>query len=278
MRRCVLALGPEARRTGRPRAPGRRLLLLRGRTPGGVCGARAEPPRPPGRRRQDRGAQGRARRRRGARPARTLCGDVRSGPLRRPPRRPRASPRSPASAPAPASSEAGPGSSTIRPATAARSTREDILVVPFTDVGWTPVLANAGGIVAETGGQLSHTSIIAREFGIPAVVSVRNATRLIREGQTVTVDGTAGRVYPPSGRRPRKEAPMDPLIVLAAGRGRLPRRRRLHGPDRHPRSSRRRRRSRTRSRSAWRAATRSSSWGRSAPPGSPTTSGPSGAS
>jgi len=71
----------------------------------------------------------------------------------------------------------------------------DILVVPFTDVGWTPVLAAAGGIVAETGGQLSHTSIIAREFGVPAVVSVRNATRLIREGQLITLDGTAGRIY-----------------------------------------------------------------------------------
>jgi len=75
-----------------------------------------------------------------------------------------------------------------------RLTREDVLVVPFTDIGWTPVLAEAGAIVAETGGQLSHTSIIAREFGVPAVVSVRDATRLIREGQTVTVDGTAGRV------------------------------------------------------------------------------------
>jgi phosphohistidine swiveling domain-containing protein len=71
----------------------------------------------------------------------------------------------------------------------------DILVVPFTDVGWTPVLAAAGGIVAETGGQLSHTSIIAREFGIPAVVSVRNATRLVREGQVITIDGTAGRIH-----------------------------------------------------------------------------------
>ena len=71
----------------------------------------------------------------------------------------------------------------------------DILVVPFTDIGWLPVLASAGGVVADTGGQLSHTSIIAREFGIPAVVSVRHATRIIADGQDVTVDGTAGRVY-----------------------------------------------------------------------------------
>jgi pyruvate,water dikinase len=71
----------------------------------------------------------------------------------------------------------------------------DILIVPFTDVGWTPILPGIGGIVAETGGQLSHTSIIAREYGLPSVVSVRDATRRIQEGQPVTVDGNRGRVY-----------------------------------------------------------------------------------
>ena len=71
----------------------------------------------------------------------------------------------------------------------------DVLVVPFTDVGWTPILSGVAAIVAETGGQLSHTSIIAREFGVPAVVSVPGATRLIREGQIITVDGAVGRVY-----------------------------------------------------------------------------------
>ncbi len=72
---------------------------------------------------------------------------------------------------------------------------EDILIVPFTDVGWTPLLPGIGGIIAETGGQLSHTSIIAREYGLPSVVSVRDATRRIREGQPVTIDGDRGRVY-----------------------------------------------------------------------------------
>jgi phosphohistidine swiveling domain-containing protein len=71
----------------------------------------------------------------------------------------------------------------------------DVLVVPFTDIGWAPLFAGAGGIVAETGGQLSHTSIIAREYGIPAVVSVRRATRIVRDGMAVTLDGTAGRLY-----------------------------------------------------------------------------------
>ncbi len=78
-------------------------------------------------------------------------------------------------------------------------TAEDILVVPFTDVGWTPLLPGIRGIVAETGGQLSHTSIIAREYGLPAVVSVKGATRLIRDGQLITIDGSLGRVYRHSG-------------------------------------------------------------------------------
>lgn len=74
-------------------------------------------------------------------------------------------------------------------------TRDDILVVPFTDVGWIPLLHGMGGIVAESGGQLSHTSIIAREYGIPAVVNVPGALRIIKDGQPITVDGTVGRVY-----------------------------------------------------------------------------------
>jgi phosphohistidine swiveling domain-containing protein len=74
-------------------------------------------------------------------------------------------------------------------------TRDHILVVPFTDVGWTPLFPGIGGIVAETGGQLSHTSIVAREYGLPAVVGVKRATLLIRDGQPITVDGHHGQVY-----------------------------------------------------------------------------------
>jgi pyruvate, water dikinase len=74
-------------------------------------------------------------------------------------------------------------------------TRDDILVVPFTDVGWIPLLHGMGGIVAESGGQLSHTSIIAREYGIPAVVNVPGALQIIKDGQPITLDGTGGRVY-----------------------------------------------------------------------------------
>ncbi len=73
--------------------------------------------------------------------------------------------------------------------------RTDILVVPFSDVGWTPLFSGIGGIVAETGGQLSHAAIVAREYNLPAVVGVRDATRRIPDGQPVTVDGNRGRVY-----------------------------------------------------------------------------------
>jgi rifampicin phosphotransferase len=73
--------------------------------------------------------------------------------------------------------------------------REDILVVPYTDVGWTPLFATIGGIVSETGGQLSHAAIVAREYGLPAIVGVKGATVLIREGQSLAIDGNRGRVY-----------------------------------------------------------------------------------
>ena len=68
----------------------------------------------------------------------------------------------------------------------------DILVVPFTDVGWMPLFSGIGGIVTECGGQLSHSAILAREFGLPAVLSVERATHLIREGQQISIDGTQG--------------------------------------------------------------------------------------
>lgn len=74
-------------------------------------------------------------------------------------------------------------------------TQEDILVVPFTDMSWTPLFSVVGGVVAETGGLLSHSAIVAREYGLPAVVNVKNATRFIKNGQPILVDGINGRVY-----------------------------------------------------------------------------------
>lgn len=72
--------------------------------------------------------------------------------------------------------------------------RGDILVARSTDPSWTPLFMVAGGVVLEEGGPLSHAAIVAREFGIPAVLNVRGATQLIETGQRISVDGTHGRV------------------------------------------------------------------------------------
>ena len=70
----------------------------------------------------------------------------------------------------------------------------DVLVAPFTDTPWTPLFIPAAAVVVETGGMLSHAATVAREFGIPCVVLVHDATRIIREGDLVRVDGAAGTV------------------------------------------------------------------------------------
>lgn len=70
--------------------------------------------------------------------------------------------------------------------------RNTIIVVPYTDSGWAPLLARAGGLIAEVGGRLSHGAIVAREYGIPAVMDVSNVTRILAEGQRVRIDGSRG--------------------------------------------------------------------------------------
>ncbi|WP_311211533.1 MULTISPECIES: PEP/pyruvate-binding domain-containing protein [unclassified Arthrobacter] len=70
----------------------------------------------------------------------------------------------------------------------------EILVAPSTDPGWTPLFLTAGGLVMEMGGPNSHGAVVAREYGIPAVVGVPDATSRISTGQLVTVDGAAGTV------------------------------------------------------------------------------------
>lgn len=69
----------------------------------------------------------------------------------------------------------------------------DVLVIPFSDISWTPLFSKAGAVIAESGGILSHSSIVAREYQIPAVVSVPGAIRLT-EGMVVTVDGYRGEI------------------------------------------------------------------------------------
>jgi rifampicin phosphotransferase len=78
---------------------------------------------------------------------------------------------------------------------ASRLSEGDILVAQATDPGWTPVFPLVSGLVLEVGGQLSHGAIIAREYGLPAVINVPGAMHFIQDGQTIEVDGNSGRVY-----------------------------------------------------------------------------------
>lgn len=78
------------------------------------------------------------------------------------------------------------------PEEGARLQRGDILVCVMTTPAWTPLFAIAGGIITETGGALSHPAITAREYGIPAVLALRDATKRLRDGDTITLDGGTG--------------------------------------------------------------------------------------
>ncbi len=70
----------------------------------------------------------------------------------------------------------------------------DILVTAFTDPSWTALFVSIKGLVTEVGGMMTHGAVVAREYGLPAVVSVENATRLIKDGQRIRVNGTKGYV------------------------------------------------------------------------------------
>ncbi len=71
---------------------------------------------------------------------------------------------------------------------------DDILVTAFTDPSWSPVFVTIKGLVTEVGGLMTHGAVVAREYGLPAVVAVSNATRLIKDGQRIRVNGTNGYV------------------------------------------------------------------------------------
>jgi pyruvate,water dikinase len=88
----------------------------------------------------------------------------------------------------------GPARVILRADTGAQILPGEILVAPFTDPGWTPHFLQAAAIVMDLGGLLSHGSIIAREYGIPAVVNVGPATRIITTGQMLQVDAHRGEV------------------------------------------------------------------------------------
>jgi pyruvate,water dikinase len=76
----------------------------------------------------------------------------------------------------------------------ARFDAGEVLVCRTTSPAWTPLLARAAAVVSETGGMLAHAAIVAREFGIPAVLGVTDAMSVLIDGQPVTVDGTAGTI------------------------------------------------------------------------------------
>ena len=81
----------------------------------------------------------------------------------------------------------------------------DILVTTYTDPSWTPLFLNIKGLVTEVGGLMTHGAVIAREYGLPAVVGVEQATDLIRDGQRIRVHGTDGyvEILHDSGQRGR---------------------------------------------------------------------------
>ncbi|NUT97098.1 MAG: pyruvate, phosphate dikinase [Saccharothrix sp.] len=72
----------------------------------------------------------------------------------------------------------------------------EVIVCKYTDPAWTPLFTIAAGVITETGGALSHAAIVAREYGIPAVLGVAGATTRIQAGDRLTLDGTAGTVTP----------------------------------------------------------------------------------
>ena len=98
----------------------------------------------------------------------------------------RGSPASPGTVTGPARTILSPHGARLEPG--------EILVAPSTDPGWTPLFLTAGGLVMEMGGMMSHGAVVAREYGIPAVVGVPGATERIATGATITVDGSAGMV------------------------------------------------------------------------------------
>ncbi|MEM7725659.1 MAG: glycerol-3-phosphate acyltransferase [Cyanobacteria bacterium P01_A01_bin.45] len=79
---------------------------------------------------------------------------------------------------------------------------DTILVVPYTDSGWAPFLVKAGGLIADAGGKLSHGAILAREYGIPAIMDVKNATWMLQDGQRVRIDGYRGIIEISNDLRP----------------------------------------------------------------------------
>jgi phosphoenolpyruvate synthase/pyruvate phosphate dikinase len=88
----------------------------------------------------------------------------------------------------------GPARVVFGPEDFDRVVRGDIIVAPASNPGWVPLFSIAAGFVTDTGGVLSHAAVVAREFGLPAVVGMGDATKRIADGRIVEIDGAAGLV------------------------------------------------------------------------------------
>jgi glycosyltransferase involved in cell wall biosynthesis/phosphohistidine swiveling domain-containing protein len=92
----------------------------------------------------------------------------------------------------------------LDPATSGKFEKGGILVAPFTSPSWTPLFLIARAIITEVGGATSHGAIVAREYGLPCITNVKDATKLIKNGEILTVDGEQGVIYIGSGDEARK--------------------------------------------------------------------------
>jgi len=87
--------------------------------------------------------------------------------------------------------------------------RGAVLVATATDPAWTPMFTLASGVIVEVGGMLSHASTIAREYGLPALANVKNATKILRTGDRVQLDASAGVVRRLAVGTERASAPAE---------------------------------------------------------------------
>lgn len=94
---------------------------------------------------------------------------------------------------------AGPVRIVRQPSEFGRLRRGDVLVSPYTNPAWTPLFQLAAAVVADSGSFGSHAAIVAREYGIPAVMGTGNGTRVLTDGMSVVVDGAPGHVLAAEG-------------------------------------------------------------------------------
>lgn len=83
----------------------------------------------------------------------------------------------------------------LDPSENSKMRKGDILVVPITNPLFTPVIIKASAIVTDLGGALSHSAVVARELGIPAIVGTKKATKILKDDTLITIDGKKGIVY-----------------------------------------------------------------------------------